>query len=456
MLSAICRLPLASRAFVPAVSHAAVYCPSRRLHQTTSLHGKIVFERINEHERPHLMTIENGKKVIPTFSAEEMATRMAKLRSLMTENDMEAVLFTSYHNINYYSDFLHVAFGRPYGLAITHDSATIISGLVDWAQPWRRAIANNCGNLIYTDWQRDNYWRAVQKLLGHVRGKVGVETDHMTIVNKPKFQQAVPYAAEMLDISVPAMQLRIVKSDEEVAHLRKMAAIAEEGGMAQVKAMKEGAADYEIALHGTQAMVKSIAKTFPVGTELRDTWVYFHTGPNTDSCHSPPVGLTVKKGVVSSINAFPMVGGYYAAFERTAFLDHVPDENLRIWEINCEVTRRGIELIKPGVKCKDVAMELNELFRKHDLPDARPFGYGHSFGILCHYYGREAALEFREDIETVLEPNMVVSMEPMTVIQEGMPGAGGYREHDMVLVTEDGNEDLNTIGFGPEHFVIKH
>ncbi|XP_072018824.1 creatinase-like [Amphiura filiformis] len=74
---------------------------------------------------------------------------------------------------------------------------------------------------------------------------------------------------------------------------------------------------------------------------------------------------------------------------------------------------------------------------------------------MCHYYGREAALEFREDIETVLEPNMVVSMEPMIVIQDGLPGAGGYREHDIVLVTETGHEDLTGHGYGPEHFVIK-
>ncbi len=41
----------------------------------------------------------------------------------------------------------------------------------------------------------------------------------------------------------------------------------------------------------------------------------------------------------------------------------------------------------------------------------RTFGYGHSFGLVCHYYGREAGLELREDVDTVLEPGMVVSME---------------------------------------------
>ena len=70
-------------------------------------------------------------------------------------------------------------------------------------------------------------------------------------------------------------------------------------------------------------------------------------------------------------------------------------------------------------------------------------------------YSSLSALEFREDVDTVLEPNMVVSMEPMIVIQEGIPGAGGYREHDVILVTESGHEDLTGHGFGPEHFVIK-
>lgn len=50
--------------------------------------------------------------------------------------------------------------------------------------------------------------------------------------------------------------------------------------------------------------------------------------------------------------------------------------------------------------------------------------------------GREAGLELREDMETVLEPGMVVPMEPMLCIPEGKPGAGGYREHDILVIGE--------------------
>ena len=54
--------------------------------------------------------------------------------------------------------------------------------------------------------------------------------------------------------------------------------------------------------------------------------------------------------------------------------------------------------------CKDIAAELNEIYIGYGLLPNRTFGYGHSFGVLSHYYGREAGLELREDIDTVLEP----------------------------------------------------
>jgi creatinase len=99
-------------------------------------------------------------------------------------------------------------------------------------------------------------------------------------------------------------------------------------------------------------------------------------------------------------------------------------------------------------------MKINEFLAERQMLQYRTFGYGHSFGILSHYYGREAALELREDIDTVLEPGMVISMEPMLTIPEGMPGAGGYREHDIFVVTEDEPEDITHYPYGPAFNVV--
>jgi len=74
--------------------------------------------------------------------------------------------------------------------------------------------------------------------------------------------------------------------------------------------------------------------------------------------------------------------------------------------------------------------------------------------VLCHYYGREAGLELREDCETVLEPGMVISMEPMLTIPEGRNGAGGYREHDILVITEDGHDNITGFPYGAEHLIV--
>lgn len=106
-----------------------------------------------------------------------------------------------------------------------------------------------------------------------------------------------------------------------------------------------------------------------------------------------------------------MVQGWYTALERTLFVNHCSDEHLKVWEANLATHYKGLELIKPGVKCSEIAAELNDFVASLGYLKHRSFGYGHSFGAVCHYYGREAGLELREDVDTVLEPGMVVSME---------------------------------------------
>ena len=399
-------------------------------------------------DRPRLLSLPNGEKAMPTFSREEMDRRLSKLRSWMREGSVDACLFTSIHNVNYFADYVYCSFGRHYGLVVTHDAHTIIGANLDYGRPWRRSFADH---LAYTDWHRDNFFVAVRSLCPG-RGRIGVELDHMTCAARSKLETALP-DAELVDAGEATMRMRMIKSAEERALIRDGAAIADIGGAACVEAIAEGVPEHEVALHATGAMVREIARRYP-HVELMDSWTWFQSGPNTDGAHNPVTTRRVVRGDVLSLNCFPMIAGYYHALERTLFFDHVPDEALRPWEVNCAVHRRGIELIRPGVRCMDVADELNAIYAEYGLLDRRTFGYGHSFGTLCHYYGREAGLEFREDVETVLAPGMVVSMEPMITVPEGEPGAGGYREHDMLVVTYDGAENLTGFPFGPEHNVV--
>ena len=395
-----------------------------------------------------LISIQNGRKQAPIFSAAEMENRLAKLRTQMAAENIDAVIFTSIHNINYYNHFVYCSFGRPYGLVVTHNKLKSITANIDGGQPWRRGFGEN---VIFTDWEKDNYFKAVQQEVPN-SGRVGIEYDHINLENLKKLQDALS-DAELVDISKMTMRQRMVKSAEEIELIRNGAQVADIGGAACVEAIGEGVPEYEVALHSTQAMVREISRRYPE-SDIMDSWTWFQSGINTDGAHNPVSTRKIQKGDILSLNCFPMIGGYYTALERTLFFDHVSERHLEIWDANVEVHRRGLELIRPGARCCDIAEELNEIFSKHDLLQYRTFGYGHSFGSLCHYYGREAGLELREDIETVLEPNMVVSIEPMVMLPETLPGAGGYREHDILVVTEDGAENITAFPFGPEHNII--
>jgi creatinase len=144
--------------------------------------------------RPEFFTCHNGDKAPLAFSDAEYARRLAQLRSIMAARDIPVVLLTSMHNIAYYSGFLYCSFGRPYGCVVTQDACTTVSANIDAGQPWRRSVGDN---VIYTDWQRDNYWRAVAQLAIGAK-RIGIEGDHLTLAMRDKAMDVLG-ASELLD-----------------------------------------------------------------------------------------------------------------------------------------------------------------------------------------------------------------------------------------------------------------
>ncbi len=402
-------------------------------------------------ERPDFFELKNGLKSKLPFSQTEYNIRLLKLREVMSLDNLDAVILTSMHNIAYYTGFIYCSFGRPYGCIITQKKIVTISANIDASQPWRRSF---CDNIIYTDWKRDNFLKAVISVIksDKIPKNIGVEYDHLTIDMSKKFKSLFS-SSNFKDISVSLMKLRMIKSKEEIEIIKNGARIADLGAEEIVKNIKEDQTELEIAILGRDRMEREIAKTYP-NAEYMDTWVWFQSGINTDGAHNPKTNRKLKRGDILSLNTFPMISGYYTALERTLFLHDIDEASLKAWEANIKVHERGLQLIKPGAKCSEICEELNDLFDQLGYLKYRTFGYGHSFGVLSHFYGRETGLELREDINTILEPGMVISMEPMIMIPNGTPGAGGYREHDILIINENGNENITKFPYGPKHNII--
>ena len=403
---------------------------------------------MSQNQRPDFFELQNGSKANLPFSDAEYETRLGKLRALMADSNVEAMLLTSMHNIAYYSGFLYCSFGRPYACVVTAERCVTISANIDGGQPWRRCYGEN---LIYTDWKRNNYWRAVKTIVTSARS-VGIEGDHMTLASRQLLTDMLG-DVEVHDLNQAIMDLRMIKSVEEIALIKGGARTADIGGEAIRDAIRVGTREIDVAMAGRDAMEIEISRAWP-GSELRDSWVWFQSGLNTDGAHNPVTTRSLEAGDILSLNTFPMISGYYTALERTLFVGEPDAASLEIWQANVDAHELGLSLIKPGATCSGICDEINRFFEERNLLQYRSFGYGHSFGLLSHYYGREAGLELREDIDTVLEPGMVVSMEPMLTLPLGLPGAGGYREHGILVIGEGEVENITGFPYGPEHNII--
>ena len=184
------------------------------------------FAKTETQARPDFFTFNNGEKANLPFSQAEYDRRLTGLRATMEAQDIEAAILTSMHGIAYYSGFLYCAFGRPYACVVTRDRAVTVSANIDGGQPWRRSVDEN---VVYTDWQRDNYWRAVRNVVGGAK-RVGIEGDHLTLAQHTKLTEFLD--AGTVDIASATMTQRMVKSAEEIALIREGARIADVGGEA--------------------------------------------------------------------------------------------------------------------------------------------------------------------------------------------------------------------------------
>ena len=188
-------------------------------------------------ERPDFFELKNGEKVKLPFSDKEYQNRVSSLRKVMSENDIDMLILTSMHNVAYYTGFIYCSFGRPYGCIVTQKKIVTISANIDASQPWRRS---HCDNIIYTDWKRDNFLKAIVSIIGRNQPPktIGIENDHITLDIKDKLNSIFSEAI-FKNIANYLMELRMIKSDEEIEIIKNGARIADLGAEEIIKHIKQ-------------------------------------------------------------------------------------------------------------------------------------------------------------------------------------------------------------------------
>jgi Xaa-Pro dipeptidase len=223
-------------------------------------------------------------------------------------------------------------------------------------------------------------------------------------------------------------RVRLVKSPEEIARMRRTATVCDAGWRAFVAALRPGLWEHEIVANVEYELKR-------LGAE--DNFMLIASGGDEVLGMTPPRARQLRPGDMVRTELTPQVDGYWAQICRSAVLGEPSSGQLRSFDLFLEALEAGIAATRAGVTAADVARAENDVFRRHGYGEyctsrwTRVRGHGHGLHV-------DEVPALLEDDETVLEENSVIIIHPNTYT----PLAGYHVLGDPVVVTRDGCETL--------------
>jgi Xaa-Pro aminopeptidase len=250
------------------------------------------------------------------------------------------------------------------------------------------------------------------------------------------FEEAhLPYAAyrTLVDAGVDAFpvgglaeSLRAVKDDREIEVMRRAGALSDQIFEALSQARFSGRTERDLVWWVERSFRDAGADGVSFPTVVA-------AGETGTSPHAEPGDRVIEEGVLVTVDAGCIVEGYCSDCTRTFAVGEISERLQEIYALCLVAQLAGLGAVGPGVHGRDADAAAREIIGAAGLGEAFGHGLGHGVGIQIH-----EAPTLRPESTDVLEARNVVSVEPGIYI----PGEGGVRIEDLVLVTEDGAERL--------------
>lgn len=212
----------------------------------------------------------------------------------------------------------------------------------------------------------------------------------------------------------------IVKTQEQIALIKRAVDIIDDCYDAVLKYVKGGVTELEIA----NFIEKFVLEHGGEGLSF-DTIVAFGAGGAEP--HHVPTDKKLEKGMLVTIDMGAVYGGYCSDFTRTFAYGNIDDKQREIYDIVREAQRRGVEATAAGVTCHDLDAVCRDYIAEHGYGDKFIHTTGHGVGTLIHEEPRVG-----KGTQTVLENGMVITIEPGIYIE----GEMGVRIEDTLAVGE--------------------
>lgn len=390
-----------------------------------------------------------GRKGLHEVSVYE--ARVVHIQAEMQNQDLDFLLLSSPESIFYVSGFRGYATLRPLFVVIPAEGIpSMLTPKIEWEFATENTWISNIQ--YYLEWSEEDHFKDPVKLLAHqIKNfgeslKIGIEGHHLPKSLGDNIRKELSHA-EIYEGGSILSKLRRIKDPEEIGFMRKAGQVALAELEAEISALKMGATEYEIALAALNAGVRKAAELLgsesPFSPMIEGNQMVGF-GTRSSVVHARATTRSIRKNelIMMCFCEYGQFCGYRLGMTRMVTTGKISDRLEDIIKTAMLAQSEVLRAIRPGVK----ACDMDTLARKV-IADA---GYGQ---YVAHRTGRGVGIGYVEEPqliegdESVLKPGMTITVEPGIYV----PGVGGARLEDTILITEDGYECLTPYPKNVQH-----
>lgn len=255
---------------------------------------------------------------------------------------------------------------------------------------------------------------------------IAFEEDHVTVQQLKEWRDKL--AVEWKGVSGWVQELRMVKTGEEIENIRRAARIADEAFAELLPTIKSGVTEQELALRLEFLMREKGASGMSFDPIVA-------SGPNSALPHARPSDRILSWDDFVVFDFGCIVNGYCSDMTRTILIGEPQEQHMVIYDLVLKAQQEALKAVAPGKTGAEIDAIARDIITEGGYGDNFGHGLGHSVGLEIHESPRLSKVD-----QTVLQPGMVVTVEPGIYV----PGFGGVRIEDLVVVTETGHEVLTS------------
>ena len=364
-----------------------------------------------------------------------MVNRLEGLYRIINDQNIAGVILTDGYNIDYLSGYK----GHTGMLLVMCEEAYILTDSRYIEQAQLEAPCCQC-----VDIGMDGYSKTVKKLIDEklATKEISIEDTVIDQAYIPVFgfeDKSISYTqykalSDILKDTVKLQELgdvinklRMIKSKDEIDLIAMAENIGDQAFNHIINYIEVGMTEKQVALELEYTM-----KSLGADGLSFDTIVA--SGTNSSMPHAVPSDRVIEAGDFVTLDFGCIYKGYCSDMTRTVYMgDELTEEQLEVYTTVLNAQKEALKAIKPGVICSDVDKIARDYIASAGYGEYFGHGLGHGVGLFIHEEPR-----FSRTCDVVLEPGMVLSVEPGIYL----PGKFGVRIEDLIVVTEDGYENM--------------